>query len=359
MNEDIILQRFGFTKESYKIEPFGTGLINHTWLVIKNEQGEKYILQRINDQVFKQPEDIAFNIRMIGSYLKGVHPDYFFVTPLLSTDGEDLVINQLGHYRVLPFVSNSHTVDAAENVGQSYEASRQFGRFTRKSIGIRAEQLKITLPDFHNLTLRFQQFERAIKRAISPRKEIIGDCIQFLLGHKDIVGDYEKIRSCNMERRVIHHDTKISNVLFDEKDCGICVIDLDTVMPGYFISDVGDMMRTYLSSSTEEEGDFMKIDIRDEFFDAIADGYLSEMQDVLTEMEIKCFVYSGKFIIYMQALRFATDYLNNDIYYGQNYEGQNLVRALNQIQLLKLYLEREPLFESKVKRYCKRKTIVY
>jgi thiamine kinase-like enzyme len=140
---------------------------------------------------------------------------------------------------------------------------------------------------------------------------------------------------------VTHHDTKISNVLFDDQDNGLCVIDLDTVMPGYFISDVGDMMRTYLSPVNEEEKDLSKIIIRNEYFKAITDGYLSEMSAELTEKEKEHFVYAGKFMIYMQALRFITDHLNNDHYYGAAYEGHNFVRANNQAVLLQKLSEKE------------------
>ena len=138
-----------------------------------------------------------------------------------------------------------------------------------------------------------------------------------------------------------HHDTKISNVLFDEEGHGLCVIDLDTVMPGYFISDFGDMMRTYLSPVSEEEKDLSKIEIREEYFKAIADGYLHEMQNELTPTEKDHLVYAGKFLTYMQALRFLTDHLNNDVYYGAKYEGHNFVRAINQVALLKKMIDKE------------------
>ena len=143
--------------------------------------------------------------------------------------------------------------------------------------------------------------------------------------------------------RVTHHDTKISNVLFNQEDKGLCVIDLDTVMPGYFISDVGDMIRTYLSPANEEEKDFSKIEIREEYFSAIWKGYMSEMNDELSTEEKNHFIYAGKFMIYMQAIRFLTDHLNNDIYYGAKYPGHNLVRAGNQAVLLQRLLEKEAL----------------
>src|SRR5690606_24912784 len=134
--------------------------------------------------------------------------------------------------------------------------------------------------------------------------------------------------------RVTHHDTKISNVLFDKDGKGICVIDLDTVMPGYFISDVGDMIRTYVSPANEEERDFDKIRVRDDVMDALTEGYLEFMGDELTATEKKHTRYSGMFMTYMQALRFLTDYLNDDVYYGARYDGHNRVRAMNQVRLL-------------------------
>lgn len=150
--------------------------------------------------------------------------------------------------------------------------------------------------------------------------------------------DFEKVRQDPAFRmRVTHHDTKISNVLFNDAGKGICVIDLDTVMPGYFISDVGDMMRTYLSPANEEEKDFAQVEVRPEFYRAIREGYLEEMGSHLTTGEKDHFFYAGEFLIYMQALRFLTDYLNDDKYYGRLYEDHNFVRAGNQVALLKSY----------------------
>jgi Ser/Thr protein kinase RdoA (MazF antagonist) len=148
-------------------------------------------------------------------------------------------------------------------------------------------------------------------------------------------------RHPDFKQRVMHHDTKISNVLFDNSSKAICIVDLDTVMPGYFISDTGDIFRTYLSPVDEEEADLDKIQIRTSFFKAIVEGYLSEMKDELSETEKQYFLYAGKFMIYMQALRFIADYLNNDIYYGARYEGHNLVRGKNQVVLLQKFIEKE------------------
>ena len=157
----------------------------------------------------------------------------------------------------------------------------------------------------------------------------------------------------------MHHDTKISNVLFDDCGKGIAIIDLDTVMPGYFISDVGDMMRTYLSPANEEEKDFSKIEIRDDFFRGIVNGYVSSMGDELTESEHDLILYSGQFIIYMQAIRFLADYCNNDSYYEVQYEDNNLVRAENQICLLKQLEDKTSVLKDIIKDELKGRTHVF
>ena len=323
------------------IKSFGSGLIHNTWKVI--DGSKEYILQKINHAVFKQPSFIADNISRIASWLEKNHPEYFFVAPLKTKNGETIVyIPGEGYFRLFPFVKDSRTHDIAQTPQQAFEAARQFGSFTKALNDFPVEDLKITLPDFHNLAYRYLQFEEAVNSGNPSRINESEKTIQYLYSHNDILSIYQQIVSDkNFKLRVTHHDTKINNVLFDKDERGICVIDLDTVMPGYFISDVGDMMRTYLSPVSEEEKNFDKIGIRDNFFYAIARGYLEEMGDELSQAEIDHFVYSGLFITYMQALRFVTDHLNNDKYYGASYPGHNYIRAMNQVTLLQRLLERQ------------------
>ncbi|HEV8286552.1 MAG TPA: aminoglycoside phosphotransferase family protein [Chitinophagaceae bacterium] len=335
-----ILASYGISPAAI-IQPHGGGLIHSTWKV--SDQSNDYILQKINHEVFKQPEYIASNIEAISSWLKKNHPEYFFVTPIeTKNNGSLLQVPREGYFRLFPFVKNSLTYDIAQTPQQAFEAARQFGLFTSILKDFPVENLKMTLPDFHNLTYRYDQFENAIQHGNPSRIEETKKTINFLCSHHHIVSTYQQIISNKeFKIRVTHHDTKISNVLFDKNGKGICVIDLDTVMPGYFISDVGDMMRTYLSPVSEEEKDFHKISIRDNFFHAIARGYLQEMATELSFTELQHFVYAGMFMIYMQALRFLTDYLNNDIYYGSLYEGHNYTRAKNQVVLLERLIEKK------------------
>ena len=337
-----VLSAYGINAYECIIQSFGTGLINNTW-DIKN-QNEHYILQRINNKIFKQPEDIAENINSIAEYLSANYPHYLFTAPVKTIAAKGIIKNEDGYFRLFPFVQHSHTIDVVTDPGQALEAAKQFGAFTKKLSGFKAADLKITLPDFHNLTLRYRQFEKALAEGNKERIAAAAAEITLLINNKDIVDAFEKIKQdADFKIRVTHHDTKISNVLFDKNDTGLCVIDLDTVMPGYFISDVGDMMRTYLSPVSEEEKDFSKIEIRKEYLDAIISGYLSEMGNELTEKEKRSFIYAGKFMIYMQALRFLTDYLNDDVYYGSKYEEHNFYRAKNQLVLLEKLIEKEKL----------------
>lgn len=343
-----VFNAFGISENINTAIPFGSGLINHTW---KIKNGDKvFILQRINHKVFKNPESIAYNVDITGKYLQEHFPDYLFVTPVKSIYHREIYFNEEhGYFRLIPFVQSSHTIDVAANPNMAYEAATQFGRFTKLLSGFDAGKLKITLPDFHNLSLRYQQFEEALSQGNKMRIRSSEALLAGISIHKNILEEFEKIKTNRQFKiRVTHHDTKISNVLFDENDKGLCVIDLDTLMPGYFISDLGDMLRTYLSPVSEEEKDFSKIEIRDEYFFSIVKGYLGQLRDELTMEEKEHFVYSGKFMIYMQGIRFLTDYLNNDIYYGAKYENHNLIRAGNQFILLQKLTDKENELQQRI-----------
>ena len=338
---DAVLAAYGLPVDT-SVTPHGSGLINRTWL-IRNGKG-KFILQRINQDVFSTPALIAENIERVGRYLSTHYPEVVFPRPVATTNGETLVsTGPDSFYRLYPFIEDSVTIDVVDQPGLAYEAAKQFGAFTRMMNGFPAAQLHETLPHFHDLSLRYDSFREALSTGQPDRIQKAGELIGYLQSQHHLVTKYQRILTDPGFRiRVTHHDTKISNVLFDKAGNGICVIDLDTVMPGYFISDVGDMLRTYLCPVTEEEKDTTRIHVRLDYFEAIVQGYLDEMQYVLTPDEKKAFVYAGEFMVYMQALRFITDYLLGDKYYGSRYEGHNFIRALNQATLLQRFSEQSP-----------------
>jgi thiamine kinase-like enzyme len=343
-----IISRFGFAVGEIKIQQFGSGLINQTWK-ITSRQGD-FILQKINEHVFGNVKAIANNISQVGAWLQEHHPGYYFTRPLKSMAGEEMICeNELGCWRMFPFVRGSHTIDIVTHPQQAFEAARQFGKFTRLLQDFDTSKLHITIPHFHDLEYRFEKFKSAVEYAGEEKMQQAEGLVNRLLSLSAIVTDYLECRQDKQCRlRVTHHDAKISNVLFDENEKGICVIDLDTVMPGYFISDVGDMIRSYLSPSNEE--DINAQPLRPEYFEAIVHGYFSEMKTLLTATEREHFFFAGKYMIYMQALRFMTDHLEGDLYYPVRYSGQNFLRAKSQVQLLDNYLAAEKTLRKMVER---------
>ena len=350
---DVILKAYSIDPDSAVIQPVSNGLINKTWKVTSG--GSSFILQGINTNIFKEPLKLSENISNIALHLKEHHPDYLFAAPLLNNANATLTWSDNSAYRLMPFIENSQTIDRVVSTGQAYEASLQFGKFTTVLAGFDTAKLNIIIRDFHNLTLRYTQFESSIQYAKRPRVQRAAEVITKLRAFYPLVEDFEKITKSQLfHKRVTHHDTKISNVLFNEHYKGMCVIDLDTVMPGYFISDVGDMLRTYVSPATEEETDLESITIREPIFEAIVAGYFEYMHDQLNEFEKAHFLYSGLFLTYMQALRFITDYLNNDIYYGANHEYHNFDRACNQLTLLERMKETESRLQNIIKNSVKK-----
>jgi Ser/Thr protein kinase RdoA (MazF antagonist) len=348
----VILDNYPLAPGLWQIRVFGSGLINRTWKVTNNTSTKNYILQKINTSVFANANAIAENIAAIGSYLRKNHPDYLFLEPLQTKNGDYLLKVNDAFHRLTPFAEGSHTVDTVNSANEAFEAAKQFGRFTAYLKDFPAETLHTTLPDFHNLSFRVKQFKDALQYAPFSVLKICSEQIKELETFSYIENRWEKIKNNEaIPLRVIHHDTKISNCLFDDEHKGMAVIDLDTVMPGYYISDTGDMCRSYLCPLNEESTDFENIDIRLDFFEAITEGYLCEMGDVLTPNELELFTYSGQFLMYMQALRFLADYLAGNPYYPVKHPMHNLNRTINQLTLLKKYTSREKELKQIVRKH--------
>lgn len=331
-----IFSLYGWEVDSYA--PINQGLINSTYSIQTNKGA--YILQSINHRIFRSPSAIDDNINAISSYLQKNNPYYLFTHLVPTLAGNTLLQWEGGYFRAFHKIEG-YALSVLDNENQVGEAAKQFAGFTHVLKNFEVNALKDTLPDFHNLNLRYHQFSEAIVKGNAQRIAETKEAISFLAAHKNYVDIYNQfIHHADVKKRVTHHDTKINNVLFQKKggiEKAICVIDLDTVMAGYFISDLGDMCRTCLCKVSEEEKDLNKVVVDAAKWKALEKGYLHFMQDELSSFERDHFFYGGQFMIYMQALRFISDHLNNDIYYGAKYEGQNLVRTLNQIRLLEQY----------------------
>ena len=336
---DEILGRYPIKIENLTVKPFGDGLINDTFLVTSGDK--KYILQKVNTKVFHNPEIIASNLQSAAEYINKKTPEYIFLSPLQTTDNQPFVLQKKEHWRLTIFLENSFSINIVSTADEAFEAAKAFATLTKNLHGVSSEKFEPTIAAFHNLSLRFQQFEAAVVFSEAERKEKSKKLIENYLSQSHLVETYEHLLSNEkMPVRIMHHDTKINNALFDRTTKkAITICDLDTLMPGLIISDIGDMFRTYLSPVPEDSTYFEKITVRKEIYEAIKRGYLSELSTVLTETEKQHLNYGGEFMIYMQGIRFLADYLNGDIYYPVKHSEHNFDRAMNQWVLLKAFQE--------------------
>ncbi|MFZ1807493.1 MAG: aminoglycoside phosphotransferase family protein [Cyclobacteriaceae bacterium] len=329
-----VLQAYGIDSSQVSVERINSGHINYTYKV---EPG--YVLQRINKNVFLQPRVLSENLKVVSSFLKKNAPDYLFLHAVNTLSGDDLFFDEEGYpWRLFPYFVNTETINEVETVEQAYSAAKAFGLLSSQLTGCDISRFEETIPRFHDLSLRYEQFENAFLQASTERKHKVNELIDRYKHYDYLVSQYKNlIQSNQLQLRVTHNDTKINNVLFERgTDHVVCVIDLDTLMPGYFIYDLGDMIRTFVSPASEEETDISKIKVRKEIHKAILDGYLSEMNEILSDAEKLVIPLAGSIMTYMIGLRFLTDYLNGDTYYQISYPDQNMNRANNQLHLLDL-----------------------
>ena len=329
-----ILSAYGLSPDKFSVQRVGSGHIHQTYRL----SGQKtYILQRINNNVFKRPEVIARNLRAAADFLTQHHPTFIFLSAIKSSEGKELVYDQEGFpWRLFPYINNTITIDQVETSDEAYYAATEFARLTRLLDGIDLSLFQPTIERFHDLAWRWEQFEEASDHAKADRKKEANEAIHACKDFAWLVTSYtDLIKKGDLVLRIMHNDTKINNILFDATTRkAVCAIDLDTLMPGYFIYDLGDMIRTFVSPVNEEERDFTKIIFRESIYQSLVDGYLSQMEKVLNPQEIKAIPLGGLMMTYIMAMRMLTDFLNGDIYYHCTYPGQNLVRASNQFRLL-------------------------
>ena len=289
--------------------------------------------------MFTKPELIASNLRIASDYLTQNHPDYLFLSGIKTSDGNEMVYDKEGFpWRLFPYIENTLTVDKVESEDEAFEAARGFAELTSKLSGADPNKFKPTIDRFHDLAWRWEQFQTALKNTTEERKQYAADAIAGCQQFSSLVDQYNKlIASGELQLRVTHNDTKINNILFDGKTRkAVCVIDLDTLMPGYFIYDLGDMIRTFVSPVSEEEKDLSKVVFRRSMYDALIKGYESQMNNALNKTERTLAPFAGMMMTYIMALRMLADFLNGNIYYQITYPDQNLVRARNQLRLLSL-----------------------
>ncbi|MDR1951123.1 MAG: aminoglycoside phosphotransferase family protein [Bacteroidales bacterium] len=337
-----LFENFQIDEKMVVVEPFGNGHINDTF-VAKNEKNEpKYILQRINHHIFKDVDMLQNNIETVTSHIREklvksgeTDIDRKVLKFLPVKNGKTYFFDDESYWRACPFIPKSRTYDEI-NPEFSYEAGKAFGKFQSMLSDIPEGKLGETIPNFHNMEFRLQQFRDAINANAANRLDESCELVDELLKRAETYCIQEKLyREGKLQKRINHCDTKVNNILFDENGTVLCVIDLDTVMPGFVLSDIGDFIRTACNTGKEDDENLDNIHVNLEIFKAYARGYMETAKSFLTPLEIQMLPYGGRLLTYMQTVRFLTDYLNGDTYYKIHSPKHNWQRSLAQFKFLR------------------------
>ena len=357
--EDVICE-FELESGIKEARSFGSGHINDTFrLISERYDTPDYLLQRINHSVFKDVDGMMNNIALVITHLQRS------ITPAIGQVTSDLIKTRTGalyhqdrsgsYWRIFDFKKNTRSYDVVETEEQAYQGARAFGLFLKLLADFDVRKLIDTIPDFHNIAVRLKQLKTAIDRFPGERVTQVADQLKYIFDHADQMCQIEN-RKINgaIPLRVTHNDTKFNNVLLDENDRGICVIDLDTVMPGVVHYDFGDGIRTSTNAAEEDEKDLSKVWFDFGKYKAFATGYLETTREILVKEEIEWLGLSGALLAYMMGVRFLTDYISHDVYYKTQYLEHNLVRARGQLELVRQILARM----GEINRYVKKEARV-
>jgi len=342
-----VVRQFEIPGEFLSAEPYGSGHINDTYCVVFNQAGQqvRYIFQRINHVVFKNPVALMGNIARVTRHLGGKFAGASdasrrSLTLISARDGKPFHHDAAGNcWRAYLFIEQARTYDAVESPAQAFEAAKAFGLFQKMLANLPAPRLHDTIPDFHHTPKRFLALEKAVAADAFNRAVLAKPEIEFALRHKSITS---VLMEANLPERVTHNDTKFNNVMLDdETGQGICVIDLDTVMPGLALYDFGDMVRTTTSPVKEDERDLSRVTMQFPMFEGLVRGYLSSAGGFLTKDEKRLLAFSGKLITFEIGLRFLTDFLSGDTYFKVHRDGHNLDRCRTQFKLVESIASQE------------------
>ncbi|MBQ1984699.1 MAG: aminoglycoside phosphotransferase family protein [Clostridia bacterium] len=333
---------YPFSCKIVDITPYGGGHINDTFLVTCTD-GEEYVLQHINSYVFKHPDEIMENIMGVTKFIadkltaEGKDPSRRTLTIIPTSEGKSFYVDTDGEFwRVSLNINNTTAYDYAESAEMFKTSGAAFGEFQSMLADYPAETLHETIPHFHDTPDRFRQLEDAIRENKSGRLENVAAEIEFANARReDCALLMNLLNAGKLPLKVTHNDTKMSNVLIDnETGDAVCVIDLDTVMPGLTAFDYGDSIRAGATTAAEDEVDLSKVHFDLDLFKAYTEGFLGTAGAALTETEIKTLPVGAKLMTFEVGIRFLADYLNGDVYFKTKYPQHNLDRARNQFHLV-------------------------
>lgn len=323
---------------------FGDGNIHSTFMVNSGE-GEKFILQKFNDYVFKDPIGLMKNTAIISDHLaKKINESKLsWEFPKFHTTKDDslFIKDEDGSmWRLMDYID--HDPDAGKNDLMYFTAGSSYGQFINLLADLPSEQIVETIPNFHNLPFRMENFKVSIENTSDKLRKVAENQIKALLDREEKMLSIPNLQSSGkLPSRLVHMDTKLDNILFDKDANPVAIIDLDTVMPGIVHSDFGDAMRSFGNSVAEDEPDLSKMSFRMDAFADYSRGFAASLKDLLTPAEVESIYLAPSMFAYMQAVRFLSDYLDGNKYYNIKYPEHNMVRTFNQIRLLELMEEKE------------------
>ena len=332
--------------EVVSVEPYGSGHINDTFRLEVMEDGKEklYILQRMNKDIFKNQKELMDNILQVTSFLtekikeQGGDPNRETLQVIPTKEGKAYLTEENGDgWRVYPFITDSLSFDKADTPEAMKKSGYAFGNFQYLLSDFPAEKLHETIPDFHNTVDRYARFEQAVQKDVMGRVKEVEAEISFIKEReKDCHYFGDLLAAGEIPLRVTHNDTKLNNVLFDKASGNaICVIDLDTVMPGFAAHDFGDAIRFGASTAAEDEKDLNKVSCDMTLFEAYFNGFMEGCRGSLTDKEVEALPMGAKIMTFECGMRFLTDYLQGDTYFKIHYPEQNLDRTRTQLKLVK------------------------
>ncbi|MDY7396228.1 aminoglycoside phosphotransferase family protein [Aureibaculum sp. 2210JD6-5] len=343
-----VFNQFQHNGEFRSFKELASGHINDTYLVITSKK-PYFVLQRINHGVFKDVPGLIENKVTISNHIREKLKDLpskklkrRVLTFAKTNTSTPYYKDEGGNYwNLMYFIDKSVTHDIVTSEEIAYEGGRLLGQFLTLTSDFDTSKLVEVIPKFHDMSFRYEQFEDALKIASQERLERAKEYIKLVADLKEEMHIIQNLKeSGEIKLRVTHNDTKISNALFNKKNKGLCLIDTDTVMPGIVHYDFGDAIRTICNTAAEDETDLDMVEFNLDYYKAYKKGFLKKMKSSLSPVELRYLPLSAKTMIFIMALRFLTDYLNNDIYYKTKYPEHNLDRAKNQFKLIQSFTEK-------------------
>jgi hypothetical protein len=349
-----LASRFNTDALIASIEPFGSGHINDTYRIFNADtESHDFLLQRVNHYVFKNVPQLMGNLVLVTGHLRQklsslskVEAERSILTVIETKEHQPYFKDADGNYwRMFYFLKGTKSYDRVATEKQAFEGGKAFGTFQALLSDMDVSRIKDTIPDFHNIEYRLNNLRNALRSDKAGRLKNVADEINFIERRSADMAEIMRLgRSGILPLRIVHNDTKFNNVLLDSDDRAQCVIDLDTVMPGYVAYDFGDSIRTIINTAAEDEADTYLVGLNIPLFEAYTQGYLQAAAGFITEPEINSLIKGALLLPYIQAVRFLTDYLEGDVYFKIHSPGHNLQRTKAQLALVKqLEINKEKL----------------